>query len=138
MNKTVKTIALVGLGALGMAMTGCQKEMPVANEMSTEVGMARQISYTVDGNTRIVTFHDDAEYEAFWDHVFATVHKGSKVSLRGGNGTSGPAYAKEVVTYTTTSKEEARNWAKSMVEQGYTVDISYDEGTGVYTCIATR
>ena len=30
MNKTVKTIAFVGLGALGMAMTGCQKEMPVS------------------------------------------------------------------------------------------------------------
>lgn len=136
MNGKVKLFALLGL--LGMAMTGCQKETLVTNEMPAEAAATRTITYSVDGKPQSVVLHGDAEYDALLDQMFSALHKGCKIRIQEGDGTSHHAYAKEVVTYTTTNESEAKKWVKKMVADGYTVDIIFDENTGVYTCIATK
>lgn len=46
--------------------------------------------------------------------------------------------AKEKVTYETTNKTDAYKWVDKMIGEGYEVDLTYDEKTGMYTCTATR
>ena len=45
---------------------------------------------------------------------------------------------REVVTYDTTNKKDALQWADKMEGLGYTVNISYDESTGIYHCRARK
>ena len=49
-----------------------------------------------------------------------------------------PNSSKETVTFTTSDADEATIGAKNMYDNGYTVTISYDKKTGIYTCIAVK
>ena len=46
--------------------------------------------------------------------------------------------AKEKVTYETTDENSARKWIDKMIGEGYEVQLTYDEKTGMYTCTAER
>ena len=45
---------------------------------------------------------------------------------------------KDIVTYNTTSESDAAAWALARAREGYHVTISYNERTGVYTCIGIK
>ena len=67
--------------------------------------------------------------------MMALARQGYNVVIYSGNRTVG-ASTKEIVTFTTTDEDEAKQWAKDMTNQGYDVQISYEPKTGIWTCIA--
>lgn len=129
MRKIFRPIAILALAAL--VTTSCSKE-------SIEEGMqtANTVQYTVSGEEYSIALPNDESWNMFLDRMFALAKEGETVVIWG-NSTSAVKY-KETVTFTTTSEAEAKSWTTNMLLQGYTVDISYDEGTGVYTCVARR
>ena len=131
MKKVIKTVALLGM--LSLAATGCMKEN-VANPVATTTGY--ELAYTTGSYYGHENLNSDEEWSLFLDRMFALAKEGYEVTIIGNN--SSVSSAKEVVTYTTTSEEDAKNWTKNMVQQGYDVSISYDDRTGVYTCIAIK
>lgn len=129
MKKILRTIAILAVAAL--VTTGCQKES--FEEIPQN---ANTMQYTVSGDAYSIVLSGNESWNMFLDRMFALAKEGETVVIWG-NTTSATKY-KETVTFTTTSEAEAKAWTTNMLLQGYTVDISYDEGTGVYTCIARR
>ena len=98
--------------------------------------MGSQLQYVVAGTSHTAILTNDVDWSLFMDNVFAMAKEGYTVEIQG-NSNSDMKY-KETVTFTTTSEGEAKNWTTNMLLQGYDVSISYDDSTGVYTCIAQR
>lgn len=46
--------------------------------------------------------------------------------------------AQETIIFTTHNRNEALEWAGDMVDRGYSVVITKNQDTGLYTCVATR
>lgn len=131
MKKTLRTAALLGL--LSLAATGCMKEN-VANPVAITNGY--EIAYSTGSYYGHDNLNSDEEWDLFLDRMLALAKEGYEVTIFGN--TSSTSSAKEVVTYTTTSEEDAKNWAKDMIQQGYEVHISYDDRTGLFTCTAIK
>lgn len=135
MKKIVRTIAMMSV--FSMMTVGCQKEMMDTQSVVSEIGMVYTVSYVVDGTPQTKTLYGDAAWAAFLQRMFALAEEGHRVVFWNGTeprmGTS-----KEVVTFTTTDKNEALGWADSMFEAGYEVSVEYDPKTGVYTCTAIK
>ena len=132
MKKTIRTVVLFAV--LGLAAAGCQKDNFVAPQTTvTEM----TISYYVGDRYGSTVLTDDAAWDAFLDRMLALAREGYEVTIFSGSSINGTS-SKEVITYTTTSEGEAKEWAKDMSHQGYNVSISYDDETGIYTCIAFK
>ena len=135
MNIPFKSIALITV--LSLAAAGCQKENVSDPAESVAPVTMRIVTYNVDGVTTQVTLLDDNAWQDFLDWMFALAEEGHHVSFcKDSSGQHG--IIKDKVTFTTTSRDEANAWADNMFEQGYTVTISYDKGSGIYTCIAVK
>ena len=137
MKKVVTTIALFAV--LGTLAVSCQKE----NELDYSITIAEgnnvyNVCYTVDGVTYRVSFIGDEAWKAFVKRMIALAEEGHKVSFRNENASSQTAFTKEVLTYTTSSHDDAYEWAEKKAKEGYDVTIDYDERTGKFTCIAIR
>lgn len=134
MKKIFRTAAF--LAAMALATTSCQKEN---DDLMTIVGNSQfgsQVHYTVAGSTHRVILSDDEAWNLFLDSLFAMVKDGYTAEISGSQRSS--LKYKETIIFTTTSETEAKNWTSNMVAQGYAVSISFDETTGVYTCIARK
>ncbi len=138
MKKTLKTIAF--LAVLSVAATGCQKEELISPTAFEEtIGTTLTVVYTVDGVSSTTTFDNEAAWLEFLDYLVALAEEGHSVSFRDSHSNqTASSLSKDVVTYTTRSRDDAKTWADGMTKQGYTVDIDYDSTTGIYTCIATK
>ncbi len=121
---------------LSMMAVSCQKENTTEMEPTT-IGesVVYTLSYTIDGASRHITFHSKAERLAFIRQLMAFTREGHTVSI--GTTTTTNA-AKEKVTFTTPSLDEATAWVAEMEEQGYVVTFYYDKEKGVYVCIAIK
>lgn len=130
-----KRIAL--LAVLSLAATGCQKTDDFFTSVRTEqtTGTIHAI-YSING----VVYHatlSESEWDAFVERMVALAHEGYEVSFSK-NGTSLTSQSKEKVTFVTKEEKEAQQWAHNMTNQGYIVTISYNQGTGEYTCVAIK
>ena len=137
MKKTFTTVALFAV--LGTIATSCQKENEF-DKTTIEVGQNTiyRVSYSIDGKIYQLTLIGDDAWHDFLNRMFALAEEGHTVTFNNENVTSQTVSAKDVVTYTTTNKDEALSWAERMGNDGYVVTIKYDKGTGVYTCIAEK
>ncbi len=134
MKQRIKTVAL--LAALTLAATACQKEndmLPFGTEQTTET---INVVYSINGEVFHATL-SESEWDAFVERMLALAREGYEVSFSK-NGNSLSSQSKEKVTFTTTNEEEANAWSNDMVNQGYVVTITYDKGTGIYTCVAYK
>ena len=135
MNKTFRKVAF--LAVLSMTAVSCQKEIDVnplvASEQTTET---INVVYSINGEVFRITLNE-SEWNAFVKWMLALAREGYEVSFSK-NGSSQMLHGKEIVTFTTTSEEEAHSWSDNMTTQGYEVTISFDKKTGEYTCIATK
>ena len=135
MKTNFKKVAL--LAVLSMAAVGCQKEndvLPLAGtEQTTET---IQVVYSINGEVFQTTLNE-SEWSAFVERMLALASEGYEVSFSK-NRSSLTSQSKEKVIYVTNSKEEAAAWSNAMANQGYTVTITYDSGTGEYTCTAIK
>lgn len=135
MKINYKKIAL--LAVLSLAATSCQKTDNFFTSVCTEqtTGTIHAI-YSING----VVYHatlGESEWDAFVERMVALAREGYEVSFSK-NGTSLTSQSKEKVTFVTTDAEEAQKWSHQMTDQGYIVTISYNQGTGEYTCIAIK
>ena len=135
---TIKTVAL--LAVLSVSAVGCQKET-ITVERQTGVELrdtVYTVRYSINGVTHTERLFDKAEYDALLLRLLALAREGYDVVIVGGNSMGDVSLAKEVVTYTTKKEVEAVAWTKQKIDEGYTVQMSYDQQTGEYTCIAYR
>ncbi|MBR5093061.1 MAG: hypothetical protein IKX32_06280 [Bacteroidales bacterium] len=135
MKRTIITVALFAV--LGTLATSCQKETltelsPVAAQAETYL-----ITYSVDGVSMQTRLNGDEELRAFLRRLTALAREGHRVTVRNEN-TAGQASTKEVITYHTTSEDDANEWAAKMIRDGYEVEIDYDEKTGEFVCTAIK
>lgn len=137
MRKTFTTIALFAV--LGSLAVSCQKEN-IIDETSivAENGKVYTVSYTVDGVTHQLTLIGDEAWHDFMNRMFALAEEGYEVSFRNEETASRIVSTKEVVTYSTKDRDKAYAWAEAMAHEGYTVTVSFDKKTGVYTCEALK
>ena len=136
MKKKMITVALFAV--LGTLAVSCQKENmmePLVYEMETEGTYL--ITYSIDGVSQQVRLSGDEELRAFLRRLTALAREGHRVSVRKTN-TNSQASTKEVITYHTTSEDDANEWAAKMLNDGYDVTIDYDEKTGEFICIAIK
>lgn len=137
MRKIFITIALFAV--LGSLAVSCQKEN-IIDETSivAENGKVYTVSYTVDGVTHHFTLIGDDAWHDFMNRMFALAEEGHEVSFRNEETASRIVSTKEVVTYSTKDRDKAYAWAETMAYEGYTVTISFDKKTGIYTCEAVK
>ena len=137
MRKTFTTIALVAM--LGALAVSCQKEniideTPVVAENVT----VYTVSYAVDGVTHQLTLVGDEAWRDFLNRMMALAEEGHEVTFRNEEAASRVVSTKEVVTYSTPSHDDAYSWAEKMVDDGYTVTITFDKEKKIYTCYAIK
>ena len=117
MMKTSLRILLLAALAL---LTACEKG-----------GTVRQIVYTVDAAAeQHVTTHGDAEFDALLERFCGYAEEGSTVTFHGARASS--PRTKDVVSYTTTSRDEIKAWMRDMEAAGKTVTITYDPSSGTW------
>lgn len=136
MKKIVRTLALMLV--LSMAATGCQKENLLEPQgVVAENQTVRKVVYTVDGVSGSATLTGEAEWLAFMNRMVALAEEGRSVTFWN-EGKVQTCNAKEIVTYTTSSKPDAIAWAAAMTDNGYYVTITYNERTQMYECVAIK
>ncbi len=141
MKKTVRTIMAVV--ALSAAMAGCQKEtVEVLTPSNIDVVDAnttkRTVVYTVNGEEGRMVIEGDEAWIAFLQRMVDLAENGYRVTFGDAAITRQANSAKEVVTYTTPDKDKAVAWADTMMSNGYTVSVYYDNVNNVFVCIAER
>lgn len=135
MKINYKKIAL--LAVLSLAATSCQKtEDFSSNVCSEQTEKTIQAIYSINGEVHQVSL-SESEWDAFVERMLALAREGYEVSFSK-NRSSLTSQSKEKVTFVTTDAEEAQKWSHQMTDQGYIVTISYNQGTGEYTCIAIK
>ena len=128
------------LVVLSLMAASCQKETFVdsPNAQIQQSVSIRNVTYTIDGATMHTTIMGDIQWREFVDWLFALAEEGHQVRFRNECYYNNQQNGKDVVTYSTTDKEKANNWAAEMTENGYEVTIEYDRTTGLYTCTAIK
>ena len=113
--------------------------MDIAPETSvSETGTVYTVQYAVNGVLHSITISNDSEWDAFMQTVFALSREGYDVRIMDENRPANGFSTKDTQVYTTSSEANASTWTKEKVKTGYQVSISYDETSGVYTCVAQK
>lgn len=137
MKKTFRRAAL--LVALVTATSGCQKEQFIDfPPMSWEATSSETVVYVVDGAVSTTDIYSDDDWIEFLDRMVALALRGHSVTFWNNSQSGIVNGTKEKVTFSTPDKEQALRWMAEMYDQGYTVSISYDAATGLYTCTAIK
>lgn len=127
------------LSVLSLMALSCQKESDYASESIIEESISMNtIHYTLNGVTYTVQINGEEDYSSLIERLLALAKLGQNVTFWRGESNCFASQSKEVVTYTTTSEKAAVAWAKNMADDGYSVNISYNEKTGIYTCTAIK
>ena len=125
----MKKIAFVtALLAAVFALTGCRSE-PV------ELRHERDIVYRVANQSYTVHLTTEAEWQQLLDRFCDYAEGGSSVTFRNAKSANKSA-TKEAVTYSTTDREAMKRWMAQMEDEGMTVTVTYDSGTGTWTGVA--
>lgn len=129
---------LIVLLAALLTFSACTKENEIAlhdrdftytvDNISLHV---RDITYTVGNNTTTVHLTTDAEWQTLLDRFCNYAQDGKSVTFQNSKKVSKRA-TKDAVTYNTTNREEMKRWMAKMEEQGKTVTVTYDPGTGTW------
>lgn len=114
---------IFALLAAALTLAACQP---------TDLVNERTIVYTTDTESATVHLTTEAEFDALLDRFCNFAEEGSTVTFRNtalarhGSGT------KESATYSTTSREDMKNWMRRMEDEGRTVTVIYEKETGIW------
>ncbi|MBR4176992.1 MAG: hypothetical protein IKP34_04550 [Bacteroidales bacterium] len=137
MKKQVKTAALFAV--LSIMAVSCQKETIVEPNTGMQQTMSvRTVTYSIDGVSQQIVIRGDEAWMEFLRNLAALARQGYRVQFRCEETRTNASTTKEVVTYTTTSEEDAIAWCNSMSNSGYEVEMYYDEKNGKFVCTATK
>lgn len=135
MKQNFKKVAL--LAALSLVAVSCNKEDDVLPFVGSHQTMDTiQVVYSINGEIYQTSFAE-SEWNIFIERMLALAREGYEVTFSK-NGSFLTSQSKEVVTFVTNSADEAHAWSHDMTNAGYTVTISFDKKTGLYTCIAVK
>lgn len=139
MKKTIINISI--LCTLTMTAISCQKE-PITEQSNTPIEVFGEntinLCYTVDGIQHFYPIHNNGEWDTFWELVIALAHDGHNVQIMNARSISIDFSTKEKVVFTTHNEQEATDWMKARILEGYQVSVIFNEETGEYTCIAVK
>lgn len=139
MKKTIIKISILCI--LATTTISCQKE-PITEQSNTPIEVFWEntinLCYTVDGIQHFYPIHNNGEWDTFWELVIALAHDGHNVQVMNERSISIDLSTKETLVYTTQNEQEATNWMKARLLEGYKVSFVFDEETGKYICIAVR
>ena len=141
MTKKITKIMLLSV-ALSGTMVSCQKdgEMISSQELSQK-SLAQETSilfFWIDGEEGYEKFGSQKERDEFILHLIRLTREGHIITIEGNNR---PEYApeeKDKQEFETTDMEEFEAWLKKMNNNGYRVDVYFDEGSGMMIGTATR
>lgn len=134
MKKTIKTCALfVVLMALAPS---CQKEVVQTQPQMDVVYNIYTANYTINGVPYSAVIVGDEAWLLFVQRMVTLASEGCDVSFQYEESRRSEFGAKDVVTYTTSSYDDAVAWADKMARDGYIVEVRFDEKTKIYTCVA--
>lgn len=137
MRKTIITVALIGM--LATLAVSCQKEnIEVERTEATEQVAVYSVSYTIDGTREEITLAGEVAWKGFIARMLDLAEEGHRVSFRMEDGTQRIVTSKETITYSTTNREEAFEWAEKMIRQGYSATVEYDKKEKRYNCYAIK
>ena len=127
------------IAAMSMPMASCQKdnESELFNQSLPET-TANVVTYSVNGMVYRVVVNDEKSMKELYDFLLALARSGETVRIFSGNQPQKESMAKDVVVYNTNNENDANRWAREMRDQGYDVEIKFDDKTGIYTCTAIR
>lgn len=115
----------------------CQKERTIEPQSAVaEIGTVRTVNYSVNGVDHQITLYSDAEWDAFVDSMMSLSEQGKEVCIINEDASTQTSMTKDIQTFTTTDRDEAKAWAKQKADEGYEVTINSKEG--VYTCVAVK
>ena len=136
-TKVIKMALLLVLGTMAVS---CQKETTNEPQMANaELGTVYTVRYSINGVTYTERLSSEAEFDALLLRLMALSRKVYDVEISNGNyAQCGNATKQQPIIFTTTNENEAIVWTKQKTKEGYTVTVSYDTETGVYTCIAVK
>ena len=126
MKHTAKLFTLL---AAVLMFAACK---PEPNEVLYE----RNIVYYVDGENHYATGHSKDQWNALLDRLLEQAARGSIVTFYNENVQPTLSKTKGNVTFSTTSREEMKDWCTRMEDAGMTVTITYNTETGVWNGIA--
>ena len=129
----LKLIAALALPCI--AFTGCTKEN---NEPTAVVVTSQSAIYVVDGEWLYANPQNEVEWSDFVSHLIALAEEGHSVQFWRNESQLRDNSSKVIVTFTTTNSDEAKKWATEKIDEGYTISITYDHQTGIYTCVAIK
>ena len=129
---TLKVVLLSA--ALAGTMVSCQKdsEMEPSQELSQK-SLAQETSilfYKIDGEEDYRKFGSTEERDEFILYLIHLTREGHIITIESNEK---PEYApeeKDKQKFETTDMEEFDTWLKEMNNNGYRVDIDFDEGSG--------
>ena len=133
MKKHIVTVAMYAV--LAAMAVGCQKEAYENPIRTDEVYSLYTVTYTIDGQPHSEVLVGEQEWLLFLHRMVALAKEGHTVSFKYEGNDTMPSQ-KDVVTYTTTDENDAVAWCNRMTKDGYSVTLSYDRETHIYTCIA--
>ena len=120
-----------------MLMSSCE---PTRSRAAQQEVFTR-VYYAVDGVECDTLLRYEEEWHYLIDGLLRYVDDGSSVDISTHSITHAPltvAPGGQTVTYSTTSRQEAKDWSCKMVKRGYTVRLRKDKLTGTYHCTASR
>ena len=138
-SKSIK-IMLLSVALTG-AMSSCQKdEILVSQELSQKL-LAQETSilfFKIDGEEDYRKFGSTEERDEFILYLIHLTREGHIITIESNEK---PEYApeeKDKQKFETTDELELDAWLKKMNNNGYRVEINFDEETGTFRGIATR
>ena len=138
-SKSIK-IMLLSVALTG-AMSSCQKdEILVSQELSQKL-LAQETSilfFKIDGEEDYRKFRSTEERDEFILHLIHLTREGHIITIESNEK---PEYApeeKDKQKFETTDELELDAWLKKMNNNGYRVEINFDEETGTFRGTATR
>ena len=133
MNKRIIRLFLF-MALVGCMTASCTKENAI--EKNNVVASAHSAAYIVEGRQHYANPQTEEEWSMFFDRMLALAEEGKTVHLWRTRSRSQSEASKEVITFTTKDRKKASVWAEEMTAEGYTVTVTYDHQTGIYTCVA--
>ncbi|MCR5822077.1 MAG: hypothetical protein K6F85_04080 [Bacteroidales bacterium] len=128
----MKKLVFLTLAAAALMFVACtEKEkdnVAVANPSQ------REVTYTADTREHTAVLHTDAEWHGLLHNLVDSAFRGRNMTVAIDNIEHKPISTKEVVTYTTMSRDSAEAWIARMTENGYRVAFSFVGHR--YRCVA--
>ncbi|MCR5822078.1 MAG: hypothetical protein K6F85_04085 [Bacteroidales bacterium] len=127
-----KTIIIIFAALLAFAACTEKEKDNVAAANPSQ----REVTYTVDTREHTAVLQTDDEWTGLVYNLIDSAFRGRNMTVAIDNIEHKPIPTKEVITYTTNSRDSAEAWIARMTENGYRVAFSYDETSCTYNCVA--